>query len=175
MNFALDQLRRLDLSQVNADVWQILLLHPLSQATITDWFDEDVLSAATLDMSYWHALAYEPDWQVSEYIERLKSADTSIKNWQKHLAFDEYLAENVRDWLSDVRRFAPIDLGFDWLMNLAHSEQALYREFAIERINKGSCLPTLSHISTAMKATLLITLPVIALTIKTQIAMLLLK
>lgn len=137
MDFALDQLRRLDLSQVNAAVWQILLLHPLSQATITDWFYEDVLSAATLDMSYWHALAYEPDWQVSEYIEQLKSAETPIKNWQKHLAFDEYLAENVRDWLSDVRRFAPIDLGFDWLMNLAHSEQALYREFAIERINKG--------------------------------------
>lgn len=137
MDFALDQLRRLDLSQVNAAVWQMLLLHPLSQATITDWFDEDVLSAATLDMSYWHALAYEPDWQVSEYIEQLKSAETPIKNWQKHLAFDEYLAENVRDWLSDVRRFAPIDLGFDWLMNLAHSEQALYREFAIERINKG--------------------------------------
>ncbi|MBH0065225.1 BRCT domain-containing protein [Psychrobacter sp. SZ93C1] len=137
MDFALDQLRRLDLSQVNAAVWQMLLLNPLSQSTITDWFDEDVLSAATLDMSYWHALAYEPDWQVSEYIEQLKSADTSIKNWQKHLAFDEYLAENVRDWLSDVRRFAPIDLGFDWLMNLAHSDQALYREFAIERINKG--------------------------------------
>ena len=137
MDFALDQLRRLDLSQVNAAVWQMLLLHPLSQATITDWFDEDVLSAAILDMSYWHALAYEPDWQVSEYIEQLKSADTPIKNWQKHLAFDEYLAENVRDWLSDVRRFAPIDLGFDWLMNLAHSDQALYREFAIERINKG--------------------------------------
>ena len=137
MDFALDQLRRLDLSQVNAAVWQMLLLHPLSQATITDWFDEDVLSAAILDMSYWHALAYEPDWQVSEYIEQLKFADPPIKNWQKHLAFDEYLAENVRDWLSDVRRFAPIDLGFDWLMNLAHSDQALYREFAIERINKG--------------------------------------
>jgi len=137
MDFALDQLRRLDLSHVNASVWQILLLHPLSQSTVTDWFDEDVLSAATLDMSYWHALAYEPDWQVSEYIEQLKSADTPIKNWQKQLSFDEYLAENVRDWLSDVRRFAPIDLGFDWLMNLAHSEQALYREFAIERINKG--------------------------------------
>ena len=137
MNFALDHLRRLDLSQVNAAVWQTLLLNPLSQATITDWFDEDVLSTATLDMSYWHALAYEPDWQVSEYIEQLKSADAPIKNWQKHLAFDEYLAENVRDWLSDVRRFAPIDLGFDWLMNLAHSDQALYREFAIERINKG--------------------------------------
>ncbi|MGO2277476.1 MULTISPECIES: BRCT domain-containing protein [unclassified Psychrobacter] len=154
MHFALEQLRRLDLSQINASVWQVLLLHPLSQSTVIDWIDEDVLSAAALDMSYWHALAYEPDWQVSEYIELLKSTSiinlisstdnqglspTSepIKNWQKQLDFDEYLAENVRDWLSDVRRFAPIDLGFDWLMKLAHSEQALYREFAIERINKG--------------------------------------
>ncbi|MDN3453123.1 MULTISPECIES: BRCT domain-containing protein [unclassified Psychrobacter] len=137
MDFVLDQLKRLDLSQVNAAVWQMLLLNPLSQSTIIDWIDEDILSAATLDMSYWHALAYEPDWQVSEYIEQLKSADNPIKNWQTHLIFDEYLAENVRDWLSDVRRFAPIDLGFDWLMQLAHSEQAVYREFAIDRINKG--------------------------------------
>ena len=154
MHFALDQLRRLDLSQINASVWQVLLLHPLSQSTVIDWIDEDVLSAAALDMSYWHALAYEPDWQVAEYIELLKSTSIinlisstdnqglppisePIKNWQKQLDFDEYLAENVQDWLSDVRRFAPIDLGFDWLMTLAHSEQALYREFAIERINKG--------------------------------------
>jgi len=154
MDFALDQLRRLDLSQINASVWQVLLLHPLSQSTVIDWIDEDVLSATPFDMSYWHALAYEPDWQVAEYIEQLKSTSIinlisstdnqglspisePIKNWQKQLSFDEYLAENVRDWLSDVRRFAPIDLGFDWLMKLAHSEQALYREFAIERINKG--------------------------------------
>ena len=154
MYFVLDQLKRLDLSQVTAAVWQMLLLNPLSQSTIVDWIDEDVLSAATLDMNYWHALAHEPDWQVNKYIEQLRSTsithvmnnagtqDSSpvnevLKNWQKHLTFDDHLAENVRNWLSDVRRFAPMDLGFDWLMHLAHSEQALYRKFAIERINKG--------------------------------------
>ena len=137
MLFALNEFRRLDFNQVDAEVWQKLLLHPLSQQAIIQWINEDAIVAAKLDMDYWHALAYEPDWQASDYIQQLKRSDEINKNWQKQLAFDEDLASTVRTWLADVRRFAPIDLGFDWLMSLARSEQSVYREFAIGRINKG--------------------------------------
>ena len=137
MIFALNEFRRLDFNQVDAKVWQKLLLHPLSQQAIIQWVNEDAIVAAKLDMGYWHSLAYEPDWQVSAYIQQLNRSDELNKNWQKQLAFDQDLASTVRTWLADVRRFAPMDLGFDWLMSLAQSEQAVYREFAIERINKG--------------------------------------
>lgn len=156
MNFALQELKRLDLSLVDVNVWQYLLLHPLAQQTIIDWLDEDILSANKIPMSYWHALAYEPDWHSSNEIVQIKTSPyltcysraytgtnthfdhaDLIKQWQKDLSFDEYLADTVRDWLADVRRFAPIELGFDWLMILARSEHSEYREFAIERINKG--------------------------------------
>ncbi len=156
MDFALQELKRLDLNVIDINVWQYLLLHPLAQQTVIDWLDEDILSASKIPMSYWHALAYEPDWHNSNEIVQIKTSpyltrysrahtDTNthfdhayvIKHWQKELSFDEYLAYTVRDWLADVRRFAPTELGFEWLMTLARSEHAAYREFAIERINKG--------------------------------------
>jgi len=148
MEFLLQELKRLDLSHIDSKVWQYLLLHPLAQETIIDWIDEDILSVAKMDMDYWHALAYEPDWHISSEIMQLKTSlylndyyrdinTDTVKQWQKTLVFDDYLADNVRCWLADVRRFAPTQLGFDWLMTLARSEQAVYREFAIERINKG--------------------------------------
>lgn len=137
MVFALNEFRRLDFNQVDAEVWQKLLLHPLAQQAIIQWINEDAIVAANLDMSYWHALAYEPDWQANPYIRQLRSSDSASKQWQKELAFDQELADTVRTWLADVRRFAPTQLGFDWLMSLAHSEQSVYREFAIGRINKG--------------------------------------
>lgn len=142
MAFILGELRRLDLSHVDAEIWQYFLLHPYACATISAWINADFINAAALNMDYWHALAYEPDWRASPYIEQLKSANNSAneptpKQWQTQLAFDEDLAVTVRAWLADVRRFAPVQLGFDWLMTLASGEQALYREFAIGRINKG--------------------------------------
>lgn len=166
MTFVLSELRRLDLSQVDSKVWQYFLLHPLAQQTIIEWIDEDAISAAKLEMNYWHALSYEPDWDSNDYIRQLQSSNdlittsnyrhdsnerddndsnndsnqshnTLIKRWQTTLAFDDILADTVRSWLADVRRFVPTQLGFDWLMHLAHSDQAIYREFAIGRINKG--------------------------------------
>ena len=142
MQFVLDEFRRLNFAQISPKVWQYLLLNPLSKPFITAWINDGAILAAAIDMSYWHALAYEPDWQVSSYIQHLKTqplsaSDATTKHWQKDLIFDEDLAYTVRTWLADVRRFAPIDLGFDWLMKLAHSEQSLYRDFAIGRINKG--------------------------------------
>ncbi len=146
MQFVLDEFRRLDFAQINPKVWQYLLLNPLAKPFITAWINDGAIVAADIDISYWHALAYEPDWQASSYIRQLKSSNdsitseeaiTTIKQWQADLVFDEDLAETVRNWLADVRRFAPTQVGFDWLMTLARSEQTVYREFAIGRINKG--------------------------------------
>ena len=147
MRFALDECRRLDFEHIHPEVWQILLLHPLAQHVIIQWINEEAIVAGTLDMSYWHALAYEPDWQSSLYIKYLQSPNGTHntmthktlvnKQWQKGLVFNEELASIVRGWLADVRRFAPTQLGFDWLIRLASSEHSAYRAFAIGRINKG--------------------------------------
>ncbi|MFW2176510.1 MULTISPECIES: BRCT domain-containing protein [unclassified Moraxella] len=138
MQLALDGLKQLCLAKVPVEVWQRLLLHPLSQATVKAWLNADLIHANTLPMDYWHALAFEADWHSSEWVKALTTPiDGQISNWQRYLTFDTYLAEQVMDWLSDVRRFVPVNIGFDWLMKLANSDNSDARQFAIDRINKG--------------------------------------
>lgn len=148
VQLALDGLKRLGIANVPVVVWQWLLLHPFAQSTLKNWLDSETLHANTLPMTYWHALAYTPDWQTSEFVKQLKTQglplnDTQTANhnqplvWQKQLNFNPMLAEKVRTWLADVRRFVPVTLGFDWLMGLANSGDSQVRQFAIDRINKG--------------------------------------
>ena len=138
MQLALDSLKKLGLSQVPVSVWQTLLLHPLAKSQVKAWLDADVIHANTLPMEYWHALAFEPDWQRSEWVKSLLTFEpTRPTLWQSQLNFDPQLAEQVRGWLSDVRRFVPVTLGFDWLMMLANSDNNDALQFAIDRINKG--------------------------------------
>lgn len=143
MDFVLQTLRGLDLSAVDGVVWQYLLLHPLAKDTLIDFLDEDLIAANKLDMRYWQALAFEPDWHANAfapYLQQILSANQTVdvvSHWQKQLQFDDELSLMVLDWLADVRRFAATQLGFDWLIGLAHHEQSRYREFAIGRINKG--------------------------------------
>lgn len=137
MRLALDGLKQLGLSQVPVAIWQVLLLHPLAQNQVKSWIDADVIHANTLPMDYWHALAFEPDWQHSDWVKSLTAPTADTPNWQQQLLFKPQLAEQVMAWLSDVRRFVPVNIGFDWLMKLANSDNSTARQFAIDRINKG--------------------------------------
>lgn len=145
MQFCLNSLKDIGLEKVPANVWQTLLLHPLAKSQVTAWFEADVLHINALPMAYWHALAYEPDWQKSDWVKHLITAKSTLttsellpKNqWQRNVSFDNQLAEQVRTWLADVRRVVPVTLGFEWLMTLAKSSNSEARHFAIDRINKG--------------------------------------
>lgn len=154
MTFVLTQLEKLELNSINPEELQRLLLHPLSQNTIIKWINEDAITANHLPISFWQALAYQPDWDSNEWIQQLIHTETSMSNsndddtrnnnpqthnsyWQQQLVFNEELSDTVLAWLADVRRFVATQLGFDWLMKLAKSEKSTYREFAIKRINKG--------------------------------------
>lgn len=138
MTLALDGFKRLGLSLVPVEVWQQLLLHPLAQQQVKSWINADLIHPSTLPMDYWHALAFEPDWSHSEWVKSLMTPTVSnAQQWQRQLSFDQDLAQQVRAWLSDVRRFVPVNIGFDWLMKLANSDNSEARQFAIDRINKG--------------------------------------
>ena len=50
---------------------------------------------------------------------------------------DEPLADRVLGWLADVRRFAPAELGFDWLMQLVARSEPRYHDFAVETADQG--------------------------------------
>ena len=76
---------------------------------------------------------------------------SNAQQWQRQLSFDQDLAQQVRAWLSDVRRFVPVNIGFDWLIKLANSDNSEARQFAIDRINKGffACRFCATSISTS--------------------------
>lgn len=136
MMFVLTERHTLGLADLAADTAQILLLHPLAQSTLIQWIQSDSLKAARLDMAYWQALAYEPDWQQSRIIDHIRQ-HYAKPIWQSALDFDPDLAAQVRDWLADVRRFVPKTLGFDWLMQLAQRDEAHYHDFAVDRMIKA--------------------------------------
>lgn len=138
MNFALNALKQLGLKQVPSETWQMLLLHPLASEQVADWFDSDEISANSLPIDYWQALASEKDWQKNVWIKAFTTPnDTHTTTWQYQLNFDKDLAERVVAWLADVRQFVPVNLGFEWLLGLAKSGENYLRSFAIATINKG--------------------------------------
>lgn len=129
----LKQLAMTPLEQVPAPVWQALLLHPLFKRSLTAWFKRGSIKPATLPMWYWHLLAYQPDWDRSEWIKQ----QAELYPWFHSVQFDAAFAAVVRSWLADARLFAPSSLGFAWLLELAQRDEPEYHNFAVDRITKG--------------------------------------
>lgn len=128
-DFALSNIKNFELSGLTQDYLQQLLLHPLATETIIDWINEGKLKAATLGAAFCQSLVYEPDWQQAEWRAQLINQD---KKWPAVTYFMEELAEEVRDWLKDVRQFSAKTLGLDWLLTLASSTNQEYHLFAVD-------------------------------------------
>ncbi|WP_020560480.1 BRCT domain-containing protein [Thiofilum flexile] len=132
--FALLNLKKLDLSTLSPPFIQTYLLQPLTSDTVQNWIQNDDIKANTLPIDFYQALVSEPDWNTHPFIQALKAQN---KNWTQALAFNSELATTVMGWLSDVRRFKPSILGFEWLMKLVSSESAEQHQFAVERLSKA--------------------------------------
>jgi hypothetical protein len=133
-NFALEQLARFDLNALDRDFLRRLLLHPLTRARTIGWILEGRLKASTLGLDFLKSLPYHPQWEADSWIAALKQ---STRPWAKALTFNEELADQVLGWLKDVRRFAPAELGLDWLLQLAARAEPRYHDFAVDVMIKG--------------------------------------
>src|SRR5262249_21329426 len=127
--FALPELARFDLNALDRDFLKRLLVHPLTQKQAIAWIGEDRLKAQTLGADFLKVLAYHPAWDADPWVAALKQSGQA---WARHLEFDEALADQVLEWLKDVRRCAAADLGFDWLMQLVARSEPRYHDFAVE-------------------------------------------
>lgn len=140
VRFILDCFEEIGLNAVPAETWKACLLNPNAQGRVIWLLDNGELSHKVISMDFWHAVVYEQDWNNSEWVKQFTDPSIERKTkWQQQLKFSDLyaLTNQVKEWMSDVRLFAPASLGFDWLMKLANSSQGQYRNFAIERINKG--------------------------------------
>lgn len=132
--FALDALGRFPTADLGKDFLARMVLHPHARATLQKWIAEEKIKAEEIDAGFWRALAFQPTWDADPFIaELIKSG----RPWAMNLKFDESVASTALGYLSDVRRFRPSQLGFDWLMQLALRPEPHYRGFALEYMTKA--------------------------------------
>jgi hypothetical protein len=128
------QLARFDVNALERDVLRRLLLNPSTRIMTLRWIEEGRLKPQVLGLDFLKALAFHPDWEADPWIGALRREGPP---WARALSFDEGLSEQVLGWLGDVRRFAPADLGFAWLLKLAARGEPRYHKFAVETMIKG--------------------------------------
>ena len=126
--FVIEHMEQLGVAGLSVDFLQFALLNPLYQWHVINWINSDLVKASTLSIDFYQALVFEPDWASHPVIQQYKQSD---KRWGQHLSFDESMAGSIREWLSDVRRFSPGELGFEWLMKLVNREESEYHDFAV--------------------------------------------
>lgn len=134
--FALEALGRLPLADDDEGLELVrrALVHPLASAAAMQWIVEERVLPKSLGDAYLKALAFHVTWESSPWVEGLKK---SGREWARDLRFDEKLSAFALRLLSDVRKFSPSDLGFEWLMQLAARGEARYQEFAREYMIKA--------------------------------------
>ena len=113
--FAFNQLARFDVNALDRDILRRLFLRAFTSVFVP-WIKEGRLKPQVLGLDFLKALAFHPDWQADLWVAELRRNGPA---WARDLTFDEGLSEEVLGWLGDVRRFAPADLGFEWLLKLA--------------------------------------------------------
>ncbi|MBL9104628.1 MAG: BRCT domain-containing protein [Myxococcales bacterium] len=133
-NFALEALTRFQGEDFGRDFLARMILHPHARETILKWIAEERIKAEDLGAPFWRAVAFQATWDSDPFIKELIH---SGRPWARDLKFDENLAKSALGFLSDVRRFSPGDLGFDWLMQLALRSEPHYHEFALEYMTKA--------------------------------------
>ena len=129
--FALDALARFPRDAIDVDALKRDLLHPLTSTQVIAWIDEERIAPKDLGAETLKALAFHATWEEDAWVLALKK---SGRHWARDLAFNEPLAHVALRWLSDVRKFSPADLGFEWLMRLAARSEPHYTAFAADYI-----------------------------------------
>jgi hypothetical protein len=132
--FALDELTAFDVNALDRDFLRRILLHPRTQNVARSWIDAGRLKPDRVPLDFWKALAFHPAWEADPWLTELRHGDLP---WARAMEFDEGLSDRVLGWLGDVRRFAPADLGFDWLMRLVDRSEPRYHDFAVEVMIKA--------------------------------------
>jgi hypothetical protein len=132
--FAQAELARFDVNALDRDFLRRLVLWPVTRGQTCAWVDEGRLNPHTLGLDFLKALAFHPDWEADPGIGAPRREGPA---WARELEFDEALADRVLGWLQDVRRFAPADLGFEWLLKLAARGESRYHAAAVAIMIKG--------------------------------------
>jgi hypothetical protein len=132
--FAMDRLARFDVNALDRDALRRSALRPSTAQMLLIWVETGQLKPQVLGLDFLKGLAFHPDWETDPWLVSLRRDGPA---WARGLTFDEGKSEKVLAWLGDVRRFAPADPGFEWLMRLAARSEPRYHNFAVATMIKG--------------------------------------
>ena len=133
-NFAMQNLSKYKPADIGADFLRRALLQRFTRTAVIGWVNEDKVPATEFGAEYLRTLSYHPDWETSAWVAELTE---SGRTWAANLRFDEGLSNTALTWLSDVRKFTPDQLGFEWLMQLVQRPEPRYHDFAVEYMIKA--------------------------------------
>jgi len=125
------ELARFDLDTLDRDALRWLALAPGGWAVVVNWIEQGKLKPATLGTDFWKSLAFHPDYEADPWLAALRASGPA---WAAELVFAEYASGVVLTWMRDVRKFPPLDLGFDWLMRLVARTEPAYHDFAVDTL-----------------------------------------
>jgi hypothetical protein len=125
------ELAAFDLDTLDRDSLRWLTLFPNGWQVVAAWVDQGKLKPGALGTDFWKALAFHPDYEADPWLAALRA---SGPGWAEDLTFQEYASGVVLGWMRDVRKFPPLDLGFDWLMKLVARTEPTYHDFAVETL-----------------------------------------
>ena len=132
--FATHNLGRYSAAEIGVDFLQRGLVYSQTRRAVMGWINEEKIPAPELGAEFLKTLAFHPSWETSDWVEALKN---SGRQWALNLRFDENLSAAALGWLSDVRKFTPDQLGFEWLMQLIQRPEPRYHDFAVEYMIKA--------------------------------------
>ena len=133
VEFATQQLEKGDLNTLPLDFLKLSLQHPDLSDWTTDLIDNGQLKMEIWPIDFLKTLAYEENWKQDSWVKEVKLNQP----WAKELTFLETLSDNILNWFTDVRKFSPEQLGFDWLMMLAQRSEPQYHNFSVNYMNKA--------------------------------------
>lgn len=129
--WAMGELKLLDLPAIPQADLQWLALFPFTVAAVDGWISESKITPQAFGVDFWKMLSYEPDWDASPWRREFTATNG---DWAEQLCFDENRADAILGRFADVRAFTNAELGFDWLMKLVARAEPRYSDFAKSRL-----------------------------------------
>ncbi len=133
-DFALDYLKEFDVNALDTEFLKRLFVNDDTEGEVFKWVEKGRFKTSTLPVDFFKMLAYHVDWGRSQWVADLQR---SGRRWAKSLEYPSSRRRDVLGWLGDVRKFRPVDVGLDWLLELVQRSEQDYNEFAVDLLTRA--------------------------------------
>ncbi len=125
--FALQQIGQLGPQDLDTEVLKRFLLNTRCRGSLLQWVADGDLDPQQLPVDFLKAVAFHPTWQTDTWLQAFQK---DPKN--EGITYSEELSVDIFNWLSDIRKFSPDQIGFDWLMQLVERSENRYHDYAVD-------------------------------------------